>query len=204
MTPLLGTAVLWPLQQLVNHAIQADAHIASQLRGFSGKCLALQTRKPSLSLLIRFECDGLHLTALDADTVGIDPDAWIRADAGHLLSLLGQSAGSRALADPNLEIGGDTGFVQNLFQLSSRLDVEWEDYLAPLLGDSLTHQAGRVADSFTQLLSESRSRLSSSLEDYLKEEKQWVPHQVERTLFEDGLDSLKLQLDRMSARNETR
>ncbi|MEX2470448.1 MAG: hypothetical protein WD396_11890, partial [Pseudohongiellaceae bacterium] len=80
------------------------------------------------------------------------------------------------------------------------LDLEWEDFLAPLLGDPVTHGVGQVVDRLERAARDSRSRLGRNLEDYLKEERRLVPHHVERHEFTENLQALRLQLDRAGAR----
>jgi len=200
MNSLLGSAMLWPAEALLNQLIRRDTHIQRQLAAFTGRNLGIHTRSPSMSLLVRLEADGLRLSTLDAATLGINEDASVRGAAAKLLRLPWQQADSRALADPEIEISGDVQLVQDLFLLMTRLDIDWEDYLAPLLGDRLTHGAGRAADRVEQVLRDSRTRLHRNLEDYLKEERRLVPHHLEHEAFVESLSQLRLQLDRAGAR----
>ena len=200
MNALLGSAMLWPAEALVNQLIRRDAHIQRKLNAFAGKNLGIHTRAPAMSLLVRFEPGGLRLSTLDAATLGVGEDAFVRGSAARLLALPWQQADSRALVDPEIEIGGDVQLVQDLFHLMTRLDIDWEDYLAPLLGDRLTHGAGQVTDRIETVLKDSRSRLRRNLEGYLKEERHLVPHRLEHEAFIETLAALRLQLDRAGAR----
>ena len=75
-----------------------------------------------------------------------------------------------------------------------------EDYLAPLIGDHLTHELGKFQQRSESMITDSAQRLRRSIEYYLKDEREIVPHQDDVALFMGELDSLKLQIDRTGAR----
>ncbi len=181
--------------------IKRDQYIANKLIDFDGKCIAVRSSQPSFSLTLRFEDNALKLSAIDSQTAGLKPDASIAAKAGDLLSLL-QPSNKRALADTALTISGDAALAQDLYQLVNSLDIDWQDYLTPLLGDILSNELGKFANATKAWGSDVSSSAQSNLRDYLSEEARLVPTKPEIDNFAHRIDQLRLQIDRATARSE--
>lgn len=198
---MLTSLALWPAEHLLNQIIRNDEHIARQLQPFAGKAIEIQSRRPSLTMVMRIESGSLSLSGVDARTLGITPDARIAGDASELLQLL-LGDESRPLANRNLVLSGDTEFFQEFHQRLQTLDLRWEDYLAPLLGDVVTQQASQFQQQAAGFASETGTRLKRNVEDYLKEEAQLVPHEYAVEQFQENLEALRLRIDRASARTQ--
>ena len=197
---MLTSLALWPAEHLLNQLIRSDEHLARQLQPFAGKSVEVRSHKPSLSLVLRIESGALRLSGVDASTLGIAPDASIEGDASELLQLLLGDEKSRPLANRKLTISGDTEFFQELYQRLHALDLRWDDYLAPLLGDVLTEQASQMQHKASDLARDTGTRVKRNVEDFLKEEARLVPHEYALEDFQRNLDALKLQIDRSEAR----
>jgi len=197
---MLTSLALWPAEQLLNQLIRSDEHLARQLLPFTGKCIEIRSRKPSLNIVMRIEADSVRLSGVDAHTLGISPDASIEGEASELLRLLLTDESIRPLANPELTISGDTEFFQQLYQCLHSLDLRWDDYLAPLLGDILTEQLQQAQKSTGNFVRDTGERMKRNVEDFLKEEVQLVPHEYAFEQFQHDLEALKLRLDRAEAR----
>lgn len=198
---MLTSLALWPAEHLLNQIIRNDEHIARQLQPFAGKAIEIRSHRPSLAMVMRIENGLLSLSGVDAETLGIKPDAKIEGDASELLQLL-LGDESRPLANRDLVLSGDTEFFQEFYQRLHTLDLRWEDYLAPLLGDVATQQASQMQQQASGFARDTGTRLKRNVEDYLKEEAQLVPHEYAVEQFQEGLDALKLRIDRAAARTQ--
>lgn len=197
---MLASLALWPMEQLLNQLLRNDPHIRQQLRPFAGKTIAITAHSPRLDLLVTFNGDSIQLAGQHADALGIKPDATLSGQSSDLAKLLMADPHKQALANPELHFSGDVHLIQDLYQTLEKLDLRWDDYLAPVLGDVITEQGSRVQKEGQQWFNESRQRLRNNVEDYLKEEAHLLPHEEDLRQFSDGLDTLKLQLDRAEAR----
>jgi len=198
---MLTSLALWPAEHLLNQIIRNDEHIARQLLPFAGKAIEVRSQRPSLTMVMRIENGSVSLSGVDADTLGIKPDARLVGDASELLQLL-LSDEARPLANRKLELSGDTEFFQEFYQRIHALDLRWDDYLAPLLGDVLTQQASQAQDQATDFVRDTGTRLKRNIEDYLKEEARLVPHEYAVEQFQQDLAALKLRIDRAAARTQ--
>ena len=202
LNQLLGSLALLPVEQLLNHLLTADIHTRNQLLRFVNKSLQIQTTAPTLSLTILIEADRIRLLSADADLLNFEPTAIISGPVSQLVPLIVQNSASRPLANPAIRISGDGTFVQDLYATLHSLDVDWEDYLAPLLGDVITHEIGQLRKNAQNWSIQANTNLRRNINDYLKEENQQFPHPDELASFNGELDRLRLRIDRVKARAE--
>lgn len=200
MNALLGSLALWPVEQLINQLLGSDPHIEQLLARFSGRCLAIEARRPGFTVTLQFNDGAVSLSGQTPEVLGIEADARLSGEAATLLQLLTLDTDRRPLANPALHVSGDVQFLQDLHHSLQHLDLDWQDMLQPILGDVMTHELGRFQGSSREFVEQTRTRLGRSLRDYLQEEARWVPAYAERSEFDAGLTQLKLGLDRAEAR----
>jgi ubiquinone biosynthesis protein UbiJ len=132
--------------------------------------------------------------------VGLHADAVIVGRAVDLVNMLFTDNSSRALANPAISISGDAVLVQELYGTIRKLDIRWQDYLAPFLGDVITNELEQVADSSHRWSKHASASVRRNIDDYLREETNLLPDRNEVAAFGDVLDRLKLDIDRIQAR----
>lgn len=198
----LGMLALLPIEKILNGLASHDPHIIAQLRSFDGKTIEILSRSPDVTICLLFEDGNIKLSAIDSASLMLEPDATISGKAADLLELLLTRPEQRALANTAISIGGDAVLVQELYKVLGTLDLDWEDYLAPLLGDILSNEVGKFSREAKNLSQAASSNMQRNLHDYLVEETRAVPAREELDRFSDDLDQLRLNIDRASARTE--
>jgi len=202
LNQFLGSLALLPLEKILNEIVTRDAYIAKQFSAFDSKCIEILSRRPDFSLSVRFEDEAIKLSAIDSETLGITVDATISGKAENLLALLARKPNQRALADSSIDISGDATLVQDLHVTIQSLDIDWQDYLAPILGDVLSHELGQIERNAKQWGKSAGDNMERGVRDYLTEEARLVPGRLEVESFTDRLDQLRLRLDRVAARSD--
>ncbi|MFK7863707.1 MAG: SCP2 domain-containing protein [Pseudohongiellaceae bacterium] len=200
VNPLLSTAALWPLEYALDQLINSDQHMKSTVLKFDGKLLEINADSPSSCLCLTFTGSHIRLSALSAKQQNATPSACVRGKTSVLLGLLYSSANTNALANPQLTIEGDASFVHELFNSISKLDLRWDDLIAPWFGDLATHTAKAASDNIKQWTDQAGHSLNNSVRDYLTEESNTLPTQSQAEQFSGRLDQLKLRIDRAEAR----
>lgn len=200
---LFGTLALAPVELLLDRLIAHDAHIAKQVERFDGKVLELvatsRHSKP-ITLVVVFRGATLKLNLASSAALMQTPDATLEGDISTLADLLLQPTDRRALSNPKLTVSGDAELVQSLYHLSSQLDLKWDDFLAPFIGDIATREITRVGAEAQQWRRESGAALAATVDDYLVEEGRLLPSAPEAAELRDGIDNLRLRLDRLESR----
>lgn len=199
----LGTLALAPIELLLGRLIAHDPHTREQFARFDGRLIEVVATRGAgrrLSLCIAFRGADIKLNLASAEALMQAPDATIAGEASALLDLLLQPAASRALSNPALTVSGDANVVQALYHVVTGLDLRWDDYLAPFIGDIAAHELARVSAEARHWREESMNSLAASVDDYLSEEARLVPSAGEALEQRDRIDSLRLRLDRFDAR----
>lgn len=200
---LFATLALTPVELIIQRLIAHDPHTAERLSRFDGKAVEVLARQRSgatLPLLIIVRGSTVKLNMASADALHRQVDAKIEGSLGILLELLLTPADRRALSNPELRISGDAELIQALYHFTSSLDLKWEDYLAPLLGDLVTREATRAGDAAREWRSDAAAKLTETLDEYLVEEARILPSAGEIEDFNDSVAALRLRLDRLDAR----
>ena len=202
MNQFLESLALLPVEKILNAIVARDAHIAKKLVAFDSKCIEVVSFRPGFSLSIRFEDDSIKLSAIDSQSLGIQTDATITGNAESLLGLLTKNSNQRALADSAIDISGDATLVQDLHVTIESLDVDWQDYLAPILGDVLSNELGEIQSNARDWSKSTGTSMHRGVRDYLSEEARLVPSELEVDSFSNRLDQLRLSIDRVTAKTE--
>ena len=199
---LLMTALLTPAETMLNMWLRHDQHALAALnRSAGGRVVTIAcTSTPRWQLNILVTPQRVLLRAADDGPA----DATLRGTRAALTSLLFAEDPAAALHHPDLHMTGDVHLIQGLHSTISRLDVDWEDILAPWItpvtGDSALHVAANALRRGQRQVSQGLHTVRLNTTDYLQEELSILPTKTEVVLFEDTLDELRLRVDRLSAR----
>lgn len=202
MNQFLGSLALIPIEKILNGVIGRDSYIAKKISAFDTKCVEVVGSSPAFNLSLRFEDSRIKLSAIDSETLGIEADATISGRTDKLFGLLMMNSEGRALADAEIDISGDATLVQDLHRTIESLDIDWQDYLAPLLGDVISHELGELESQARGWGKSAGDNTRRSVRDYLIEEARLVPSALEVESFANRLDQARLNLDRATARAE--
>lgn len=195
---LAGSALLFPVETLVNGLIARDSHVAGNLFRFRGK--RVEARTPQMGLNLLFEADGIRLRALDSEAPGEPADVTVRGTAPQLFRLL--TGTEQPLADRKIRVEGDAELLLDLQRALDEIDVRWEDYLGPILGDILTGGLSSAVTDARDLARDAGGNIKRNLENFVQYEAGVMPTPEELELFTARIDELRLRLDRLRARVE--
>ena len=183
------------LDYAVARYLQADPLlVASSLKKMAGKAVGVSLTVPELKFFLLIKEDTIHVCADYSE----QPDTWIRGNFFDLVKL-GLDKGDDISAT-HLEIIGDVQLGQRLQQLFSEIEFDWEELLAPIIGDIPTHQFSegvRVANNFIARCMDS---LAFSGGEFLREELKITPTRQEITYFINGVEKLRDTVERLDAR----
>ena len=200
MIQILKSLALLPVEKILNQLLRNDPYLAAQLAPFDGKTIEVQSTAPTTAICCSIDRGAIRLSSLGSEYVGLHADAVIVGRAVDLVNMLFTDNSSRALANPAILISGDAVLVQELYGTIRKLDIRWQDYLAPFLGDVITNELEQVADSSHRWSKHASASVRRNIDDYLREETNLLPDRNEVAAFGDVLDRLKLDIDRIQAR----
>lgn len=191
--PLAGRA----LQEVLNRLLSLDPDAAHDLRALDGRRIELALVAPPLALSITAREGRLQVgPAIDTP----EPDLSVR---GTLSGLLGQFEAFRpreGLPPGSLRVSGDAELARRLRTLTRDFDPDWERPFAEVFGEVL---GARMARTLRDALRQGRglaSGMARDLADYVGEERGEIATGVELDIFNEAVDQLRDDVDRMARR----
>lgn len=200
MIQLLKSLALLPVEKILNQLLRNDPYLAAQLAPFDGKTIEVRSTAPTTAICCSIDGSAIRLSSMGSEFLALQADAVIAGRTVDLVDMLLGDNSDRALANPAISISGDAILVQELYTTIRKLDIQWQDYLAPLLGDVITNELEQVADRNRRWSKNASASVRRNIDDYLHEETNLLPERSEVAAFSDALDRLKLDIDRVQAR----
>lgn len=100
----------------------------------------------------------------------------------------------------NIEISGNIGLAQTLQSIFAKSDVDWEDKLSELLGDEFSHSIFYVFNKFVENAKYGQKELANNFSEYVKFEKNIVISESELNIFNQSVDQLRDDVDKLNFR----
>lgn len=193
---LLQTALLLPLEALLNGMLALDAASRGRLAGLEGKTLSVLASNPALAVHVSIRNGALRLAPVFEGTA----TATLRGPASSLLRLLLQNATPASLAPFGVELQGSTGFMLDLQLLLRDLEIDWEFHLGRIMGDLPVTALAKGLDTGMAFAGSTLAAARDNLGDYFTHEAGLLPARSAVDQFRAGILDLNLRLDRLQAR----
>jgi ubiquinone biosynthesis protein UbiJ len=184
---------------LLNFANQASALILdldpegkAKLTALVGKTICLQITAPVLTLYLQPTRHGLSISEqLDADA-----DATLTGPLSAFVRLGLGGAESGVLSSGKISMQGDVDIGQSFQKAFAQLDLDWEEVIAQLIGDTPARKTGNLIRHFGSWIKQSKDLSTENMADYLTEEIQLIPSSVSVQRFRSRLDVFRSDVDR--------
>ncbi len=189
----LPSPLAFAVQQGIATVLRLDPHTKKSLSQIDGKVIRINCTAPALTL---------HLFIMDneVDVAGAfddEPDTTITGSAAALLSLRQKND---ALYKGEVTLSGDTETANKLRAILSSIDIDLEEVVAPITGDSIAHQLGRFGRQFSGWLGDTGSSFKQNTSEYLQEEIEILAPNSEIKRFCSEVEALREQADRLDAK----
>ncbi|HEY7774527.1 MAG TPA: SCP2 sterol-binding domain-containing protein [Marinagarivorans sp.] len=192
--PTTATALCRALELAINKALQYDPATQQRLAAQAGRSVCLQLTEPSITLTLRFE----HAHVAVSPVAGDAPDCTLSGKSRGVLQLL--SGPKTSLAGSELTLTGQTGFLMELLDIAKQLDIDWEAIICQYFGDIAGHSIAQLLRAQGEQWQRLQSRAPHFLQSFLTEELQAIPSRPELAAFNDDIDDLRDDVERLEAR----
>ena len=184
------------LESVINRYLALDPEMLGKLAEFSGKVIKLEMTGINKTLYMLPNESGIQVLAEydgDADTV-------LRGTPISLFKMGLVSNAANLLLKGEIEISGDTRLGHQFKNVFSQMDIDWSEPLAGLVGDSLAYQLQQTGSKLGRWGKQSVKSVSSSFSEYLQEESRDVVTETELEIFNENVDRLRNDVDRLQAK----
>lgn len=181
------------IQMTFDAAIEGNEEALASCAKLSGRTVALEFREFGAPLYLRPHANGIELF----NHWRGEPDVTIQGTIPALLfANLRREPGTPA----GIRIAGDAGIGQEFQRLVRVLDIDWEDRLSAFVGGPAAHRIGRALRDLGGFARQGAERFGENLREYLQEETRDLPVRREVAAFNDAVDTLRADIDRLEAR----
>ena len=187
------------IETVINRYLALDPELLDKLAQFDGKVIKLEMTGINKSFYMLPSERGMQvLTEYEgtADTV-------LRGTPVSLFKMGLVSNVANLLLKGEIEITGDTRLGHQFKNVFSQMDIDWSEPLADIVGDGLAYQIQQSGNKFGRWGKTTARSVSTSVSEYLQEESRDVVTDTELNIFNEAVDQLRDDVDRLQARINT-
>nr|WP_207168504.1 SCP2 sterol-binding domain-containing protein [Thiocystis violacea] len=186
------------VEQALNRYLALDPEGAAGLDALEGRIIGIEIKGFGTRITIVPGERGLQLFGhYDAA-----PDCLIRGTPLGLARMGMAERKEAQLISGEVEIEGDTSIAHAFSAALAKLDVDWEEQLARVIGDPFAHQVGNRVRSAERWGERTSASMTANLREYLQEERRLLPTRYEVEAFLGQVDTLRDDVERIAARVE--
>jgi ubiquinone biosynthesis protein UbiJ len=190
------------LQVIVNRFLELDPELAEGVAELEGSVLEVHLQGIDERIQLQPSATGVSVVPVDGDgqPSAAVADVTISGPPFTLLRLLGSLESVDGVLPPDVSISGELALVQKLTRLARRANIDWEEPLSKLFGDSIAHEIGRSVRGFTSWAVAAAGTLACDMGEYLREERRLSPTRIEVDDFSTRVDQARDDVERLEIR----
>jgi len=189
---MLEQSFITAIDAALNKALALDPELPAKLADFSGKVICLDFTGINKQLFLLPENGRIRvLTQYDGDV-----DVTISGPPAGIIKMLIKPDVASLLLKGEVEITGDTRLGNAFKALFREMDINWQQPLAEIIGDSATQGIEIGLSRFTQWWRKSSTAFGLSMSEYLQEESRDVVSGAELDDFIQQVDALRNDVER--------
>lgn len=184
------------VEAALNAWIDMDPDGKRRIAAFADKAIGLELKGVGRNLYLLPWSGGIRVYShLDSE-----PDTIIAGTPLALLKMRLNPEDRRDLLAGEVTIQGDVELGQKFSAFLNQLKPDWEEQLSRISGDVAAHQLGNLARGLTSWLRDTGSILLDDVSEILQQETRWAPPRTVIEPFLNRVDTLRADVDRLSAR----
>lgn len=184
------------LASAFNHYLALDPEAAEKLKAFDGRLICIEIRGAEKKLYLSIENNAIYVIK-DTDT---EPDTTISGWPVGLFKLGLHRDSAPLFFAGEVEIRGDTRLGRQFKALIADMEIDWEEHLSSFTGDIAAHRIMAMVDKLGKWGRAATRNLADDMGEYLQEESRDVVSGAEIDLFNQQVDKLRDDADRLEAR----
>jgi ubiquinone biosynthesis protein UbiJ len=192
----IEAAALATLERAVNSALRSDPVTAQALNAHSGRLISLQLTLPPIQVFILIVEDGIEFYHQSDAQADVD----LKGSAVDLIAQLLEWRGAPSVIGGPVTVRGDRELLQDIIAIAQKIDIDWGALAEPILGSELAQQIDYGTRRLFGWARDAASRLGGQLSEYLREESSLLALRREVFEFNQDVDELRADTDRLAAR----
>lgn len=182
------------LETAINTALRYDPGTRARLAKLAGKVLAVALTAPKMHLFLVIEDDAIEVHSRWSGEVTTE----LQGSAIAFLQLL--KSRDATPAKLGVTVRGSSAFLAELQSILRDLDIDWEEPLSKLVGDSPAHQIGMGVRAAAGWLKDALGKAPDAAAEAVSEEWKVTPPPAQFEAFADDVAEFAQGVDRLEAR----
>lgn len=192
----MKTIMLSGLELAINQYLNLDPDTLARLGELEGKTIKIELTDWETEFFILPNKNGLQLFA-DHDSPA---DTTIKATLMALTRATLSGASSKDMFANKVAVRGDTHLGEQMREILTKIDIDWEEHLSKVVGDSVAHQLMRACKGAMEFVGSSTNKLIDMFKVYVHEEARIFPNQKEVDEFSKEVNEFRNGVERLEAR----
>lgn len=184
------------LSQAINKYLQLDPTSTIRLNKLAGKIIAIELKPFGYTFYCHFSDQGVQIN----DTALSEVNTQISGTPIQFVNVMLDKTNRKQFFTDDVNMTGDAEVGQQVIQLFDELEIDWEEYLAKLIGDIPAFNISKFVNRIGNWLQSSNQSLRENVNEYIHEEANWLPTREALQDFYRDIDQLRLDADRLEAR----
>ncbi|MCK5001777.1 MAG: SCP2 sterol-binding domain-containing protein [Gammaproteobacteria bacterium] len=192
------TSIIW-LEAMINRYLSLDPEVTEKIAELEGRVIAVEITGVDKTLYFLPHQAGMDVV----EQYEAAADTTLKGSPVALLKMSMSKDVAPLMLKGEVEIEGDVRLGRSFKKILSEMEVDWEEYMARIIGDAPAHHLSSLAKKIISWGRQSTSDVASDVSEYLQEESRDVVSKPELEKFYQDVDALRNQLDRFQARFDT-
>jgi len=184
------------LESVINQYLAMGPETLDKLAVFNGKIIKLEMTGINRAYYLFPNDSGIQVKTEHEGPV----DTVLSGSPVSLFKMGLVANAADMLLKGEVEISGDTRLGHQFKNVFSQMDIDWSEPLANMLGDSVAYQIQQSGKRLGQWGKDTIKSVSRSVSEYLQEESRDVVTETELEIFNDAVDQLRNDVDRLQAK----
>ena len=184
------------VETAINRYLALDPEMLDKMEEFSGKVIKLEIIGLNKTLYMLPDRRGIQVRTEHEG----EADTTLRGTPISLFKMGLAANAAKLLLKGEVEISGDTRLGHQFKNTFSQMDIDWSEPLANLVGDTVAFQLQQSGKKLGGWGKDTMESVSRSVSEYLQEESRDLVTETELNNFNDEVDQLRNDVDRLHAK----
>ena len=188
--------VIKKLENYVNKILSKDEHTLHKLKKINNKVIVFKFLNTKIKLYVIPVINGLSISM----TSKRKADVLINTTPSNFIKMLLSSRYNVSGTPVDMQVEGDISIAHDFEKIMRGLEIDIEDPMSNLLGDTLSYQIVRFTRRIGEVSLKSSEIMIKNLSEYLKFEVEMLPDELLIDEFLKEVDSIRNDVERVSQR----
>ena len=183
-------------EEYINKILRLDEQTFNDLNKYNDKIIAFEFINTKIKLYITLSENRLNIDS----ECNKDPDVLIKSSPTNFLKTILPSKYGMADFPVDMQVVGDITLAQDFQKIMRNLDIDLEDPLSKLVGDTLAYQIGQFMRKAGNITFKTVETLMVDISEYLRFEIEMLPDELLVEEFSKEVDLLRNDTELVSKR----